>query len=313
MPLFHLNRTKLTDDIHQKALQLGFSQCGFSKADPIDKKEISYVEKWLSKGKHATMHWLEHNKEKRYNPQKLSEDAKTIISLTFNYFPNTIIDKKNNYVISKYAYGKDYHYIMKKKLRLLLQFIEEKTGKRKAAIFVDSAPVLERYWAHKSGLGFIGKNTCLISKKKGSFFFIGNILIDIELEYNNYITNDFCGSCTRCIDACPTNALKPFELDANRCISYITIEYRGKQIPEYFKDKISNNIFGCDICQDICPWNRYATTHNEPAFEPSEKILSIQKTDWETLDKPHYKQLFKHTPIERAGFKQLKRNIEFLK
>ncbi len=311
MPATELLLKKLTQSIREKALELGFDDCGFSKAGPVASAESGFVEKWISENKHGAMQWMERNKEKRYNPQMLYENAKTVISVSYNYFPGKKLDETGNYIISKYAYGKDYHYIIKEKLRLLLSYIEEKTGKRKARIFVDSAPVLERYWAKKGGLGFVGKNTCLINRKRGSFFFIGSVILDLELNYTGANPSDYCGSCTRCIDACPTGALKPFELDARKCISYITIEYRGDTIPVEFKGKTHNRIFGCDICQDVCPWNRFSKPHNEPAFEPPEELANMKKSDWKNLDKPLFKKLFKHTAVERAGYKQLMRNIKF--
>ncbi len=311
MPVTELFKDNLTRLIREKALELGFADCGFSKAGPVDEKHIRYVEKWLSENKHGSMQWMERNKDKRYNPQLLSENTKTIITVLYNYFTDEIFNHKDNYVISKYAYGKDYHYVIKDKLRLLLSFIEEKTGKRKARIFVDSAPVLERYWAEKSGLGFIGKNTCLINRKKGSFFFIGSIILDLELKYSDTRPADYCGNCTKCIDACPTGALKPFDLDATKCLSYITIEYRGENIPGYYEGKTANRIFGCDICQDVCPWNRFAKQHNEPLFDPAKELATMKKSDWESMDKPRFKMLFKHTAVERAGYKQLMRNIKF--
>jgi len=312
MPVKSLYLNQLTESIQQKALELGFSGCGFSKAEKVEKKETDYVERWLSEKKHGTMSWLERNKDKRYDPRLLSEDAKSVISVSYQYFTKKKAPEHSKYIFSKYAYGKDYHFIIKERLKELLKFIEEKTGPRKARIFTDSAPVLERYWAQKAGLGFIGKNTCLINRKNGSFFFIGNIFIDLELNYNTEISPNFCGTCTRCIDACPTSALQPFELDAQKCISYLTIEYRGENIPAAFKHKMKNRVFGCDICQDVCPWNRNAPEHTEPAFEPSEQFLAVTDEQLENMDKPLFKKLFRHTAAERAGFKQLKRNIEFI-
>jgi epoxyqueuosine reductase len=311
MPLTKLMTENLTRSIHDKAMELGFSDCGFSKAEPVDHTHKNFVEKWISKKKHGTMQWLERNKDKRYDPRLLSENAKTIITVSYNYFSTKKFYDNNSYIISKYAYGKDYHYVIKDKLGLLLSFIEEKTGKRKARIFVDSAPVLERYWAQKGGLGFTGKNTCLINRKNGSFFFIGSLILDLELNYTKADTANYCGTCTRCIDACPTQALKPFEIDANKCLSYITIEYRDETIPGYFKDKTANRIFGCDICQDVCPWNRFAKPHNEPLFEPEDELLKMTKQDWEKLDKPGFKRLFKHSAVKRAGYHRLMRNIKF--
>ena len=269
------------------------------------------MEAWLAKGMHGNMHYLEKNKEKRYNPSKLVDNARSVITVLYNYYPNEKLPENDNYKLSKYAYGKDYHYIIKEKLRALLAAVEEKTGRRTARIFVDSAPVLDRAWARQSGLGFIGKNTMLINKKTGSFYFIGHIIIDLELDYDNPETGNYCGTCTLCIDACPTQALQPFQLDARKCISYITIENRDK-IPEDFRGKMNNWIFGCDICQDICPWNRFSIPHTEPLFEPSEALASMKKVNWESLDKSQFKTLFKNSAVERAGFNGLKRNIDFV-
>ncbi len=269
------------------------------------------MEAWLAKGMHGNMHYLEKNKEKRYNPSKLVDNARSVITVLYNYYPNEKLPENDNYKLSKYAYGKDYHYIIKEKLRALLAAVEEKTGRRTARIFVDSAPVLDRAWARQSGLGFIGKNTMLINKKTGSFYFIGHIIIDLELDYDNPETGNYCGTCTLCIDACPTQALQPFQLDARKCISYITIENRDK-IPEDFRGKMNNWIFGCDICQDVCPWNRFSIPHTEPLFEPSEALASMKKVNWESLDKSQFKTLFKNSAVERAGFNGLKRNIDFV-
>jgi len=304
-------RYSISDFIKQEANNLGFFDCGISKAEFL-KEDSKKVETWLENGHHASMSYMERNREKRYNPELLVEKAKSVITVLYNYYPKTKLPEENNFKISKYAYGKDYHFIIKDKLNQLLSRIEEKTGKRTARVFVDSAPVLDRAWANRSGLGFIGKNTLLINKKGGSFFFIGQIIIDLELSYNEEpdFTN-YCGSCTACIDACPTQAIKPFEVDAQKCISFLTIENRD-EIPETFKGKLNDWIFGCDICQDVCPWNiRFATPHNEPRFEPSAQLLSMRKPDWENLEKPTFKKLFKNTPVERTGYKGLMRNIEF--
>ena len=269
------------------------------------------MEAWLAKGMHGNMRYLEKNKEKRYNPSKLVDNARSVITVLYNYYPNEKLPENDNYKLSKYAYGKDYHFIIKEKLRRLLASIEEKTGRRTARIFVDSAPVLDRAWARQGGLGFIGKNTMLINKKTGSFYFIGHIILDLELDYDNPETGNYCGTCTLCIDACPTQALQPFQLDARKCISYITIENRDK-IPEDFRGKMNNWIFGCDICQDVCPWNRFSIPHTEPLFELSTNLSHMKKEDWESLNKSHFKTLFKNSAVERAGFNGLKRNIDFV-
>ena len=310
-----INRSKtehLSLTIKEQAKVLGFFDCGISKVKFL-KKDSERVEQWLEKGQNGSMSYMERNREKRYNPELLVDKAKSVITVLYNYYPKTKITKENNFKISKYAYGKDYHFIIKKKLNRLLTMIEEKTGKRIARIFVDSAPVLDRAWAAQSGLGFIGKNTLLINKKGGSFFFIGQIILDLELAYNeNPDFTNYCGSCTACIDACPTHALMPFEVDARKCISFLTIENRD-EIPEKYSGKMDDWIFGCDICQDVCPWNiRFAFPHNEPLFEPSAQLLTMRKPDWKNLDKPTFKKLFKHTPVERTDYKGLMRNINFI-
>jgi len=313
MPTQQLQRQKLSEFIKLEAKSLGFFDCGISQVKFLEKDALK-VEQWLKSNYHGSMSYMERNREKRYNPALLVEKAKSVITVLYNYYPKTILPEADNYKISKYAYGKDYHFVIKEKLGRLLKKIENKTGSRIARIFVDSAPVLDRAWASKSGLGFIGKNTLLINRKGGSFFFIGQIIIDIELAYSDD-TNpvNYCGNCTACIDACPTRAIKPFEVDARRCISYLTIENRDK-IPEEFKGKTNDWIFGCDICQDVCPWNkRFASPHNEPLFNPTEQLISMRKHDWEQLDKSTFKKLFKHTPLERTGYKGLIRNIEFAK
>jgi len=312
MPVNQLHLQKLNYFIKQESKALGFFDCGISKVVPLE-KDAQKVEQWLKAGHNASMSYLERNKEKRYNPALLVESAKSIITVLYNYFPTINLPEDDNYKISKYAYGKDYHFVIKERLNRLLKKIKNKTGNRNARIFVDSAPVLDRAWAANSSLGFIGKNTLLINKKGGSFFFIGQIIIDLELAYSTSSNPaNYCGNCTACIDACPTQAIKPFEVDARKCISYLTIENRD-EIPIEFKGKMSDWIFGCDICQDVCPWNiRFASPHNEPLFNPSEQLISMRKPDWEQLDKPVFKKLFKHTPVERTGYKGLLRNIEFL-
>jgi epoxyqueuosine reductase len=302
---------QLSESIKREALQLGFTACGISKAGHLPEVEQK-MENWLAEGMHGEMLYLERNREKRYNPVLLVEDAQSVVTVLYSYYPKEKLETTNNFHISKYAYGKDYHYIIKDKLKALLEKIEEQTGKRKARVFVDSAPVPDRAWAQKSGLGFIGKNTLLINRKGGSFFFIGHIILDLELAYEESNPANYCGSCTLCIDACPTGALKAFELDARKCISYLTIEYRGNTLPDGQKENFNNWIFGCDICQDVCPYNRFATPHNEPLFGMRQELKEMRKTDWYNLKKPKFKQLFKGSPVERTGFKGLRRNIDFL-
>jgi len=311
MPLHSLQKAQLSERIKTEAEKLGFFACGISKAGFLN-GDAERVEGWLEKGMQAGMQYLERNREKRYDSSRLVEDAKSLISVLFSYLPSEELPQKSHYKISKYAYGKDYHYILKQKLAMLLEKIEALTGKRNTGLFTDSAPILDRAVARRAGLGFAGKNTLLINRERGSFFFIGHIILDLELTYDKESKENYCGSCTKCIDTCPTGALSAFELDARKCISYLTIEYRGEKIPDEFRGKWKQWIFGCDICQDVCPWNRKAVPHNEPAFQPSELLLNRQKTDWEKLDKLAFKKLFKGTAVERTGFKGLRRNIDFL-
>ena len=306
-----LQRTQLSSIIKMKAEELGFFKCGVSRAKYLPDNE-ERVEDWLADGWHGEMSWMERNKEKRYDPTKLVEGARSVITVLYNYTPKEKLPEKDNFKISSYAYGKDYHKILKDKLHELLMFIEQETGKRNARVFVDSAPVLDRTWAQKSGLGFIGKNTMLINKKGGSNFFIGHIILDLELDdEENANEKNFCGSCTLCIKACPTNALEPFKLDARKCISYLTIEHRS-EIPKQFKGKFENWIFGCDICQDVCPWNRDVKPHAEPLFDPSEKLKAMRKTDWQELDKNKFDSLFEESAVQRTESNGLQRNIDYL-
>ncbi len=311
MPLQSLNKKSLSTLIKSNAKSLGFFDCGISKAEYLP-DDAEKMEDWLSKGNHGEMSYLENNRDKRYNPSLLVDGAKSVITVLYNYYPSKKLPRTNNYNISKYAYGNDYHYIIKEKLKQLLNVIEEKTGKSNARVFTDSAPILDRAWARKSGLGFIGKNTLLINRKGGSFFFIGHIIIDVELHYEDSVDSvSYCGSCTLCIDACPTNAIKDNYVDARSCISYLTIEHRG-ELPQNLKGKFDDWIFGCDICQDVCPWNRFSTAHNEPLFELSEDLMNMKKPDFTELAKPDFKKLFKNSAVMRTGYKGLVRNIDFV-
>ena len=301
----------LTRWIKMELSGLGFFACGISKAEHLPEHE-KRVEKWLESEMQGEMSYLERNKEKRYDPRKLVEGAKSVITVLQNYFPERTLQDLDNFKISKYAYGKDYHTVIKDKLHFLVKKIEEQIGKTHSRVFVDSAPVLDRAWAHRSGLGFIGKNTMLINRKGGSYFFIGHIITDLQLEYDKVEPEkNFCGSCSLCLKACPTEALKPYELDSRKCISYLTIEHRS-ELPPNLKDKFENWIFGCDICQDVCPWNRVVKQHNEPLFTPLDALISMKKKDWKLLKKSIFNTLFKESAISRAGFEGLKRNIDFL-
>jgi len=299
----------LSEKIKQRAIELGFSAVGISKADFLEKESLQ-LKNWLNKGFHGEMQYMENHFEKRTDPRKLLDGLKSVISVLFNYVPEKT-QNENSYKISKYAYGKDYHYVIKDKLNLLFDFINNEICKIEGRVFVDSAPVMDKVWAAKSGLGWIGKNTNLISKQFGSFVFIGELIIDLELDYDEPIKN-YCGTCTKCIDACPTNAITPYQLDARKCISYLTIEKKG-DFSDEVKVKWNDWIFGCDICQDICPWNIKSKSHNEDQFKISDLIQKITKSDWEEMDKPTFKKIFKNTPLERTKFEGLKRNVDFLK
>ena len=306
----HSNIESLTNDIKTKAKTLGFMSCGISKAGFLE-EEAPNLEYWLNKNMNGEMSYMERNFDMRLDPTKIVEGAKSVISLTYNYYTEKI-SKDSNFKISKYAYGNDYHFVIKNKLKDLFEYIKEKTGDINGRVFVDSAPVLERAWAKKSGLGWIGKNTNLISKKNGSFFFLCEIILDLELEYD-HIDTDHCGSCTACIDACPTNAIvEPYVVDGTRCISYYTIELKNN-IPDYAKNTYDDWIFGCDICQDVCPGNRFSKPHKEPLFNSDDEFLSINKNDWIEMTKETFNNVFKNSAIKRAGFDGIKRNIEFIK
>ena len=306
----HSNIDSLTNDIKTKAKTLGFMSCGISKAGFLE-EEAPKLEYWLNKNMNGEMSYMERNFDMRLDPTKIVEGAKSVISLTYNYYAEKTY-KDSNFKISKYAYGDDYHFVIKNKLKDLFEYIKEKTGDINGRVFVDSAPVLERAWAKKSGLGWIGKNTNLISKKNGSFFFLCEIILDLELEYD-HIDTDHCGSCTACIDACPTNAIvEPYVVDGTRCISYYTIELKNN-IPDYAKNTYDDWIFGCDICQDVCPWNRFSKPHKEPLFNSDDEFLSMNKNDWIEMTKETFNKVFKNSAIKRAGFDGIKRNIEFIK
>lgn len=303
------NKSKITDLIKIKAKKLGFSAVGISKADFLG-NESKVLRTWLNNGFHGEMGYMENHFEKRTDPRKLVEGAKSVISVLINYYPESK-QQENTYQISKYAYGKDYHYVVKEKLNSLFEFINNEIREINGRAFVDSAPVMDKVWAAKSGLGWIGKNTNLISKEFGSFVFIGELIIDLDLEYDKPI-KDYCGNCVKCIDACPTNAINPYELDARKCISYLTIEKKG-DLSENIKGKWDDWIFGCDICQDVCPWNSRLKPHSEDQFRISDLLQNMSKEDWQNLDKPDFKKIFKSSPLERTRFEGLKRNIEFIK
>ncbi len=306
------NPPKYSQLIKDEALRLGFMQCGIAKATFLE-EEAPRLEAWLKNEHHGQMGYMENHFDKRLDPRLLVDDAKSVISLTLNYFPEESQADPDAPKISKYAYGTDYHTVIKEKLFLLLSFIEEHIGAVNGRAFVDSAPVLDRAWAKRSGIGWVGKNSNIISKKSGSFFFLAELIVDLELEYDAPFATDHCGTCTKCIDACPTDAiLNPFIIDANKCISYLTIELK-EEIPQSFDDKMENWMFGCDICQDVCPWNRFSVPHSEPQFKPRENLLEMKREDWLDITEDVFKQIFKNSAVKRTKFKGLTRNINFIK
>ena len=303
-------KDRIASAIKSESNRLGFISCGISKAELLE-EEAERLENWLKRGMHGKMSYMERNFDKRLDPTLLVEGAKSVISLSYNYYPQTKIDD-TDFKISKYAYGKDYHFVIKEKLKNLLEFIREEVGDVHGRVFVDSAPILERAWAKKSGLGWIGKNSNLVSKKIGSYFFLCEIILDLELTYDHQ-DFDHCGTCTACIDACPTEAIEqPHVVNGSKCISYHTIELK-ENIPNEFKGKFDDWIFGCDICQDVCPWNRFSKSHNEPLFNPDDNLRLMNKSDWLDMTKETFDKVFQKSTLKRTGFDGIKRNIEFLK
>lgn len=290
---------------------LGFHQCGIARVQYLD-EDARRLENWLHKGMHGSMKYMERYFHLRIDPSRLVPGAKSVITLLLNYYP---FQKQEANVpkISKYAYGKDYHEVIRKKLNDLLEMIRENIGEVHGRGFVDSAPVLERTWAQRSGLGWIGKNGNMLTRS-GSFYFIATLITDLELEYDDPFVKDYCGSCTKCIDSCPTEAILPGKVvDGSKCISYFTIELKDELIPPEMKGKFDNWIFGCDICQDVCPWNRFSIATNEPGFTPIPEILNLSNSEWEALSEENFKKIFKNSPLSRAKFKGIKRNLKFIK
>jgi len=286
--------------------------CGIAKAGFLE-EEAPRLEKWLANHMHGEMHYMENHFDKRLDPRLLVDGAKSVISLGLNYYTEKKQTDPNAPKISKYAYGIDYHYVIKDKLKELLHFINENIGEVSGRAFVDSAPVLDKAWAKKAGLGWVGKNANLINKKSGSFFFLAELIVDLELEYDIEPTADHCGTCTRCIDACPTDAIvAPYIVDGSRCISYLTIELKDA-IPDEFKGKMDNWMFGCDVCQNVCPWNRFSVLHTEQAFDPAVELLEMNKRDWNEITEDVFRKVFKDSPVKRTKFSGLKRNIDFLR
>ncbi len=296
--------------IKDKAKLLGFLSCGISRADFLE-EEAPRLEAWLKKGMQGEMQYMENHFDKRLDPRKLVDGAKSVVSLLYNYYPSEQ-QPDGTYKVSKYAYGQDYHQVIKDKLRELHAFIEEEIGEVSGRAFVDSAPVLDKAWAAKSGLGWIGKNSNLLTRQVGSFYFIAELILDLELEYDTP-TTDHCGSCTACIDACPTQAIvQPYVVDGSKCISYLTIELRN-EIPDSFRGRMDDWIFGCDVCQDVCPWNRFSKPHSEPLFNPHPELLEMDREQWEEITEEVFRKVFGKSAVKRTKYSGLKRNIDFIK
>lgn len=307
-----LLKQKYSKMIKDEAQKLGFLFCGISKAEFLE-DEAPRLEKWLNNNYNGEMAYMNNHFDKRLDPRLLVDDAKSVVSIALNYYTDEKQTDKEAPKISKYAYGKDYHFVIKDKLKALHQFIEENIGSVSGRAFVDSAPVLDKAWAKKSGLGWIGKNSNLINNKTGSFFFLGELIVDLELEYDNPFNADHCGTCTRCIDACPTEAIiAPYVVNGSKCISYLTIELK-EEIPLSFKDKMDGWMFGCDVCQDVCPWNRFSVIHQEEAFNPHPDLLEMNKKDWEEITEEVFGKIFKKSAVKRTKLTGLKRNISFIK
>ena len=302
-----INHTKI---IKQKAEKFGFQSCGISKAEFLE-EEAPRLETWLNKGYHGEMQYMENHFDKRLNPTLLVDGAKSVISLSYNYFPKVKIDEINNFKISKYAYGEDYHEVIKDILKVMVTELQEEIGEFGFRVFVDSAPVLEKAWARKSGLGWVGKNANLITKKHGSFYFLAEIICDLELDYDLAVT-DHCGSCRACIDACPTQAIVSDRIvDGSKCISYATIELKN-EIPDYFNGKMDDWMFGCDVCQDVCPWNRFSAPTLQEKFAPNFQKLNFRKNEWKELTQELFSEIFKKSAVKRTKFSGLMRNINLL-
>ncbi|MHA4742256.1 tRNA epoxyqueuosine(34) reductase QueG [Dyadobacter sp. MSC1_007] len=304
-------RQKRSQFIKAKALETGFDFCGISKAEFLE-QEAPRLEKWLNLNHHGAMGYMANHFDKRLDPTKLVEGAKSVISVLLNYYPpERLPEGENDLKISKYAYGTDYHYILKEKLAALLSSIQAEVGEVNGRIFVDSAPVMDKVWAAKSGLGWIGKHSNLLNREMGSFFFIGEIICDLDLEPDTAMA-DYCGTCTRCIDACPTDAItEPFVVNGSKCISYYTIELKDA-IPDEVKGKFDNWIFGCDICQDVCPWNRFSKPHKTSQFNLPESLAAFKNSDWQEITEEVFREIFRRSPVKRAKYEGLKRNIEFV-
>ena len=303
--------TKYSSYIKQQASLLGFDYCGIAKAQILD-DDAKKLENWLNTNMHGQMKYMENYFDLRVDPRKLVPGAKSVITLLKNYFPSQQ-QTTGTPKISKYAYGKDYHEVIRAKMKTFLQLIQDEIGEIHGRGFVDSAPVLERSWAQRSGLGWIGKNGNMLTKESGSFFFIATLITDLELEYDDPFAKDFCGTCTRCIDACPTDAILPGKvINGSKCISYYTIELKDSLIPGEMKGKFNDWAFGCDVCQDVCPWNRFSKPSDEPEFTPIPEVLNLSTKEWEQMTEESFKKIFKHSPISRTKWKGMQRNIKFI-
>lgn len=306
------NLSRYTALIKSKAKDLGFFYCGISKAEFLE-EEAPRLEEWLKRERNGKMGYMENHFDKRLDPRILVDGAKSVVTLLLNYFPQEIQPTSDSPKISKYAYGEDYHFVIKDKLKDFLAFLQEEIGEVSGRIFVDSAPVMDKAWAKRSGAGWMGKNTNIIHPKNGSFFFIAEMILDLDLEPDGPI-KDYCGTCTRCIDACPTEAIvSPYVVDGSKCISYLTIELKDTVLPDAFKGKMDNWMFGCDVCQDVCPWNRFSKPHNETRFLPHPDLFKLSSSDWKDISNEMFSNLFKNSAVKRTKLEGLKRNIAFLK
>lgn len=303
-------RQRHTALVKAKAAELGFDFCGVAKADFLE-DEAPRLEAWLKNGMHGQMDYMANHFDKRLDPRRLVEGAKSVVSLLYNYFPEEDLAKDGEFKVSKYAYGSDYHFVIREKLKTLLSLLREEMGDVGGRVFVDSAPVMDKAWAARAGLGWVGKHSNLLNRQMGSFFFIAELILDVDLEPDGPVP-DYCGTCTRCLDACPTGAItEPYVVDGSRCISYFTIELK-EQIPQEMKGQFADWIFGCDICQDVCPWNRFSRPHREPAFAPPPELQGFTKRDWLEMTEEVFRKTFKNSPLKRTKFEGLRRNVRFV-
>jgi len=311
MQVSNAHKERYTNLIKQKAYALGFQSVGIARAGFLE-SEAPRLENWLKNNYHGKMSYMENHFDKRLDPTKLVPGAKSVISLSYNYFPEKQ-QVADTYKLSKYAYGKDYHFLLKDKLKILMQFIQDEIGEVDGRVFTDSAPVMERAWAQKSGIGWMGKHSLVIQKDKGSFSFLAEMILDLDMLYDAPFATDHCGTCTRCIDVCPTDAILPNKvINASQCISYLTIELRD-ELPLNMRGKFQDWMFGCDACQDVCPWNKFSLPHREAFFNPHPDLLQMTKNDWEEITEEVFKDLFKKSAVKRTKYSGLKRNISFLK